>query len=481
MRPNPSWFLCVHLPHWPIARCLRRRRDLRRKPIVVVQRTHQRLSTVDASDEAIAAGIRLGMSLTEARALCVGVVTIPHEPEADMRALEALGRWMTRFTPSVATGWPRSKDEPAAGSHVLLLDLTGCERLFGGLRAIVTRVRQALTRFGLAARLAMAPTPSAAWAFARAATNAPIIDAATLRPAVARLSIDVLRLESGIIDSLREVGVCTIGQLMALPRDALPARFGGILLERLDQLLGVRPDPLVALSYEPPIAARMRFDAPVESLESLWLVLEQLVACISADLRRRGHGARELNITCMPDRYARQGVVRRSVKLSRPSRNPKELLDLLKCAVERLNCGDGFVEVQLRVTDHGRLSDEQIDLLDNTDGSADRLEVDRLMERSSARLGESAVLRPVLRASYLPERSWDAVPALKPAERQVVAPRSRPRPLQLLPTPLEVMVLAEPSDDREGRPFQFAAQGASIGSCMYSVLSGSPANGGVGT
>ena len=46
-----------------------------------------------ASDEAFALGIRLGMTLTQARALHAAVAHAEQEPERDGRALEALGRW----------------------------------------------------------------------------------------------------------------------------------------------------------------------------------------------------------------------------------------------------------------------------------------------------------------------------------------------------------------------------------------------------
>lgn len=45
---------------------------------------------------------------------------------------------------------------------------------------------------------------------------------------------DVLRLDPATAATLRHLGVETIGQLLALPRDDLAERFGPALLRRID-------------------------------------------------------------------------------------------------------------------------------------------------------------------------------------------------------------------------------------------------------
>ncbi|MGB7158779.1 MAG: hypothetical protein WBD40_11970 [Tepidisphaeraceae bacterium] len=78
-------------------------------PLVLIRTVASRQLVVAASDEAIAFGIRIGMTLTEAKALCPTLMHEDHDPARDARGLEALARWMMRFTPVVAlplTGTP---------------------------------------------------------------------------------------------------------------------------------------------------------------------------------------------------------------------------------------------------------------------------------------------------------------------------------------------------------------------------------------
>jgi protein ImuB len=481
---------------------------------VVIRSIAQRRVVVDVSQEAQKTGIKPGMSAAEARALCLNLTCIDDDPRADRRALEALGRWLIRFTPLVARGWGgvdenQTGDEqggyenrPESQSNqppALFLDLTGCDRLFGGIARLLELIQAALNRFNIPARLAVAPTPGAAWAFA--VTNgggAKIVEASSLPREILPLPVVTLRLEEAVVADLIHLGLLRVGDLLALPREQLPARFGPALLKRLDQLTGAVAEPLINLVSDPPIISRAEFDAPIEALEDIWLILERLLEGVVADLTRRNHGARQLRMVLQPDRGWGRPTVTRLISLSRPHRNRRALLELIRCETQRIDCEHGFVVFQLDVPLHESISDAQIQLFEQ--GTIERqIELDRLIERLRVRLGAPAVIQPALVESYLPESAWqpatdDQPPAsaLKPAKKKTPLPKRAPaktalpktslpktalkelskaalsadvtvgmppRPLCLLPTPEEISVICEPSDDRTGHPRQFNWQG----------------------
>ena len=86
-------------------------------------------------ERAAAAGVRSGMSVAHARALLAkGAVRVElYAPHREAAALCAMAGWARRFSPIVAT-------DPPDG---LLLDITGCQRLFGGERRLVDTVAEA--------------------------------------------------------------------------------------------------------------------------------------------------------------------------------------------------------------------------------------------------------------------------------------------------------------------------------------------------
>jgi protein ImuB len=488
--------------------------------LVVIRPVADRQVIVAASKSALRCGIRSGMTLTQARALFAGVLHAEHQPPRDRRALEALGRWMTRFTPAVTlgcdTGVPPVRGAAADGrsptsqhnSHGrdarltvgLFLDVTGGEHLFGGIESLVRQVRESLARMRVDARVAAAPTPGAAWALAfGGAGDGMVVSEDELESALAPLPPVALRIDDELAESLHHLGLSTIGQVMALPREVLPARFGTALSLRLDQALGRVDEPLVPLEYQPPLEARMDFDGVVSALEAVWAVFRELVGRVIGQLARMGRGARRVEVE-----FFRDGLppVRRSILLSRASRDPVNLFNLFRCAAEDLVApqqprsrlrgrrpgqqvaptrveqlqSDGFVGMRLTVPLHEPLGDEQVRLLGHED-YAGQLELDRLIERLRVRLGEEAVVRAELVEAYVPERAWRVGEIVEEEDRgwriedrkgkdrpplpSIFYPpsSSSSRPLHLLPRPEEIRVMVSPSDDREGRPVMFAHDG----------------------
>src|SRR5205823_4179461 len=106
--------------------------------------------------------------------------------------------------------------------------------VFGGLDVLLARVDQALRKLGLAAQLAIAPTVGAAWALARCTKDPVIVSPDRLAEALAPLPTGALRIDADAAEMLHHLGIETIGQLIDLPREALPARFGSELLMRID-------------------------------------------------------------------------------------------------------------------------------------------------------------------------------------------------------------------------------------------------------
>ena len=398
------------------------------------------------------------MTLAQARALCPGLVHAAYQPAQDERALCALARWMMRYSPVVSPA-------PPDGVYV---DVGGTERVHGGLRPLLTRVANAMQRMGITARLAIAPTPGAAWAVASAGggDEGRVVTPEGLTEALSPLPVDALRLDADTSAVLSQLGVRTIAQLMELPREMLPARFGDKLLRRLDAALGRIPDPLTPLAHGFTIEAAMEFDGEVSSLEALSQVFTHLVRQIVARLARHGCGARQIRVEF---RRAYAPPILKLVRLSRPSRDPVGIFNLLRCSFETVESDDGFTAIRLTVPVFERLAEEQSLLL----GQAERdgeTELARLIERLHARLGDGSVEAAELVESHLPERACRYVDAVgdRLATRRATARKAgtdtdpadthkpcAPRPLRLLPTPVEVGVIVAPSEDREGRPVSF--------------------------
>lgn len=384
------------------------------------------------------AGLRPGQPLADARAILPGLLARDADPAADARALEALALWCRRWSPRTAVD----------GEDAILVDLTGAAHLFGSEAGALADAATRLAGLGLAARLAVAGGSLAAWAWARFGRGG-VLATAEATEALAGLPVEALRLAPGTAASLRRLGLGRVGQLAALPRAALRARFGEELARRLDRLAGA-PEPPVDPVPEPArFAARRAFAEPLGHTEDIEAAACRLLRELCRDLERGQAGARRLRLDL---RRADGGAARVEVGTSRPARDPAHLFGLLRPRFDGLEVGFGVELVRLEARETVPLGAEPMSLVD---GAADAAELARLIDRLASRLGMARVVRLQPVASHWPERAQASLPASTP-----LAPRpwlaTRPRPLRLLAQPRPIAAVAPVPD---GPPVRVAAGG----------------------
>jgi protein ImuB len=391
-----------------------------------------------------AAGVQPGMTLAHARALLHGrdPLILPWTPHRDAAALRSLAVWAQRFTPLVAL-------DPPCG---LLMDITGCQRLFGGEPTMVERLRHAMSRLGVQARAATAGTFGCAWAMARfGEVSETCIESGRERAALGPLPAEALRIDAPIVAGLHEVGIDRIGHLLDLPRDELAGRFGRDLLWRLDQALGSAPETVDPVRAPVPVSAERILDGPVCNQEALLMVVRQLTATVVHRLAMLERGALRLDLAV---RRADAAGLHQSLMLSRPSRDEKHLWSLLRPRLESINMGHGIESVCLTAAVTGVLPHVQAEQWSGAAmaGGATPRALGEFLDTVIDRFGGQGIWRAELVESHLPERAFGLVPVARIDGTRDGAARSaaatptiaRPRPTVLLtrPEPMKVIALA---------------------------------------
>jgi len=236
--------LCVWFPNWP----LRRPDAPPDNPCQVVGADGV---VTAANDLAFAGGVRVGMPRRRAETLCPSVVTLPADPGAEAAAFEMVARAVETVAPGVEIAEP----------GLLFLNVSGAVRYYGGEEPLVVRVGQAVGEVASGARLGLADGPFAA-RMAAAEGAAIVTDTDGF---VAGLDISTLGVPE-IVGTFRWLGVTTLGDLAALPREAVASRFGqpGLEVYRLargeDREVSPQPVPQ-------DMEAEERFDPPLQNLE----------------------------------------------------------------------------------------------------------------------------------------------------------------------------------------------------------------------
>ena len=370
--------------------------------MLLVESRRGSVEVVAHCEKAARVGVRVGMSQAQARVLLNGrpVLEKPYAPTDDATELEKVALWATRFSPLVAV-------DPPDG---LLLDVAGCEHLFGGVGGLLDEVRSGLRRQGWVAWLAAAPTFACAWAAARWGDGPlAIVEDGGVEEALYALPAAALRLEEEQIEALAEVGLEQIGQLVCVPREDLGARFGVGLVRRLDQARGLLPEVLRSVLAEAPLRVRRIFDGGVTQVETINHAARELLDALIEALKEGCQGVRRLLVVLQ---RVDETAVRIELPLTYPCQDAGHLWTLLSPRLERVQMGFGVEEMTLEATRAdvvparplalwGQQQAEELAVSDEARGEL----LDKLIDR----LGAAAVQRVEVREEYAPERAFQFV------------------------------------------------------------------------
>ena len=217
-----------------------------------------------------------------------------------------------------------------------------------------------------------------------------------------------------MVEVLHDLGIQTIGELAALPRETLPCRFGPEIGRRLDQAFGRLPEPIacqtpfelpeVSWGCEPPLAGELAIE----------MVLRKLLPRLTGPLGNRNEGILQIEVEL---NVAESGPVRFRVGVVRPTLDLKQLMELARLQLERLrllekNEGGKVVRVKVAVTRSAPLDDEQGALFDLPDRRNAPRDLDSLLNRLCNRLGDEAVLLSKLCPDFEPERGVEYQPIM---------------------------------------------------------------------
>lgn len=408
---------CIRLPQLALDGVLRRH-PTPEAPLALLGGPAQRRVLVDVNSAARAAGLYPGQSLAGAQVLLADFACVEHDASDAARLLDLLCAWAYRYSGMVAR----------MGSQALVLEVEASLGLFGPWPAFARRLRNDLAALGFAHRLALAPDARAAWVLAGVQDGLALASREAQQRALAQVGIEHGELDPVVAEGLQGMGLRRLGQLFTLPRAALARRFGPGLLEHLDILRGLAPDPLPL--YAPPdrFEARIELAYDVELVEALLFPLRRLTADLAAYLAGRDGGVQRFELHFEHDG---QPPSRLAIGLLAPERDAALLFDLARSRLERAPMPAAVRGLRLLAEQLPPFVPAGRDLFD--DRPAQAMPWPALRERLRARLGDDAVqtLRAV--AEHRPEYATCRMADGKAGEGG--RPRAQ-RPAWLLPHPI---------------------------------------------
>jgi protein ImuB len=166
-----------------------------------------------------------------------------------------------------------------------MLDIAGCETLFGSPEKIAQDLKRVASEVGFEINVVVAGSPLTAVCAAQGFAGATVIPSGEEGLRIGRLSLEALRIPFEYIETLKRWGIRTCAEFAALPEIAIVERLGqkGLLWWRLAR--GAEVHPLIAKEFPSHFEEYMDLDSPVELLEPLLFVLNRLLEQLCARLR----------------------------------------------------------------------------------------------------------------------------------------------------------------------------------------------------
>lgn len=378
------------------------------------------------------AGIRAGMSESNARALAGALQSFPRDERREARALREAALWCLRFTPHVVLR--------ASG---ILLEVAPSLRLFRGIANLSAQLQSGLAELGLHARMASAPTATGAWLRAQCDAPAGWRHGQPAAQWLDALPVHVLEQARPHLETLSGIGCATVGQLRRLPRKGVTRRFGDALLRELDRACGDEAE--VHAWFEAPAAFDAQLELPtrIDHAEALLFAARRLLLQLAGWLTARHAAAAAITLFLHhePTRRRDRRSTALRLALGMPSRDPEHMTLLLREQLARLELAAPVIELSLQAEQIIEQAAPNTELFPTP--ATDAASIGRLVERLQSRLGADAVRQLSLFADHRPELGMRSTPYRanaphpQPAMQQEGGSHgARVRPVWLLKQPL---------------------------------------------
>ena len=337
-------YLHLHWNHLPL-RLETRSPALPSSSVVLGGQPWEPAAVLDASPAALRMGVQRGQPLGSAHALVPEAAFLDAHPDRYREVLEAALEALLAVTPAVEG--PVEPTDPAFGR--ILLGIEGLERLWGDEAAIA---RRALTAVGALLpgipRAGVGNTRFGSSVAASMESNIPVGDAHVEAAWLAPQPIGHLPADTDTHGRFRRFGLTRIGDLAALPRSAVVARFGahGGTLHDLAQGLDARP-----LRPRRPVErlrAQLELESAIDGTEPLRFILHNLCAGLCAQLVARGAAVTAATLTLTLEDALEPGP-EIAQHMPEPVARPEPIERLLLARLEQLTLAGPISHVALEL------------------------------------------------------------------------------------------------------------------------------------
>ena len=328
---------CFFFPHFVVQVEVRDNDSLRGKPIIIGGLPYERKVVYDASKEALSCGVRQGMPLREAYALCPQGVFLPLDEGKYASAFTAILTLLADCSPVVEAGTP--------GSAFIDLSYERDElRFIGEVKQIIEE------RFQLHPLASIAPNKFAAWAASRVAGPGKVIviNEREEKDFLKDLPVCFLPASSRTLERLELLGIHRMGQLGSLSLAVISLEFGNEGKRLWELSNGIDGSTLIPWSKVPMLEEHIYFEPAAETIGQVLASGNELLTRLSQRLKERWQCCLRLSISL---HFSNDHIAQRVVHFKEATSCTETMLRHLKQYLEKARFTASVGEMRLTVTD----------------------------------------------------------------------------------------------------------------------------------
>lgn len=384
----------VSIPHWAVRLEEQRQPQLAGRAVIIGESRSGAATVLAASEAALRLGLRVGMPVRQAQALCPQAQLLIWDPAYYEQGFAQLLEHALNYVPAV---------EPA-GLGAFYADIRGLCTLYGHWEGLRQALLAPLPR-RLRPAVGLGPNKFVAQvaALGSAAGVPSILTADDLPQALRAVSIAMLPISEALYARLTQLGLTTLGELAQLPARAVLTQLGTEGRFAWELAWGRDPRPFVPRTATVPWQASVALPDPSRERSHFFACLEELAQRLFAAPEHRGRSIRQLLILAELETRERW---ERTLTLQEPAFTATSLMSALRARLGQLLLPAALVQVSLTVTRPGPPAGRPLSLFA---WQGERLSALReSVARLKSRFGQSPLYRivEVEPWSRIPERRY---------------------------------------------------------------------------
>jgi len=332
---------CFFFPHFAVQVEVRDNDSLTGRPIIIGGLPYERKAVYDASREASACGVRLGISLREAYILCPQGVFLPLDEEKYANIFTTVLTLLATQSPVVEVGTP----------DFAFIDLSyECPGHITELQ-FVEGVRQTIEkRLQLHACVSVAPNKFVARAASQVARPGKIIAITEkgVKDFLTDLPVCLLPASSRILERLELLGIYRIGQLASLSLAAVSLEFGNEGKRLWELSNGIDESRLIPWSQVPMLKEQIYFEPGAENINQVLAAGDELLTRLSQQLKERWQCCLRLTISM---HFSNDHIAQRVFHFKEATSSRETMLRHLKQYLDSARFTVPLSEMRLTLTD----------------------------------------------------------------------------------------------------------------------------------